>query len=145
MPQTPFDIYELLCKIHSFLPRHEEFVSNVNSKNVSSIGTESIGEDLYDENDSLSFLPSFYVDSKIDQAIFINSRVMFERVCMNWLAVSRRRAFRSVYLENNKTARRFLKTLKSNEACFERNPCWPRMNTIKSLDLGNVSGLFIFL
>jgi hypothetical protein len=61
---------------------------------------------------------------------------------MNWHTVARRSANWFVELKNEEEARRFLAALMSNEAFVDRNPGWPRMNSTRSLILGDVSGSF---
>jgi hypothetical protein len=60
---------------------------------------------------------------------------------MNWHTVARRFANWFVELKDEEEARRFLAALVSNEEYSERNPGWPRMNSTRSLFLGEVSGL----
>jgi hypothetical protein len=50
-----------------------------------------------------------------------------------------------VDLKNEDEAKRFLAALLSNEAFAEQNPGWPRMNSTRTLDLGDVSGLNLIL
>jgi hypothetical protein len=64
---------------------------------------------------------------------------------MNWHTVARRSANWFVDLKTEEEARRFLAALMSNEAFIDRNPQWPRMDSTRSLDLGDVSGLFLIL
>jgi hypothetical protein len=101
MPRTPFDIFELLSKI-------------------------------------LSFLPRTYVNSDFDQAS--DSNLICARVCGNWHKVSRLFAFWIVHLRSEEDARRFLAALLSNEAFIAQNHGWPRMDSTRSLDIGDVSG-----
>jgi hypothetical protein len=68
---------------------------------------------------------------------------MCARVCVNWHKISRHLAFWGVELKTEEEARRFLAALNSNEAFAERNPGWPRINSTRSLVLGNVNGLFL--
>jgi hypothetical protein len=89
----------------------------------------------------LSFLPRSYFNSKFDPAID-NSILKCSGVCMNWHTVARRSAYFWVELKNEEEARRFLAALVSNASFAERNPGWPLMNSTRSLDLGDVSGLF---
>jgi hypothetical protein len=113
MPKTPFDVYELLSKILSFLPR-------------------SVSDTI----------PRSVFDTTYNPVRESDSNLMCSRVCKNWLKVSRRLAFSRVVLRNEKEARRFLAALLSNEAFVDRYPAWPLMNSTKTLRLGKVNGLF---
>jgi hypothetical protein len=106
MPQTPFDIFELLSKI-------------------------------------LSFLPRCIVNSEYDPAR--DSNLMCSGVSLNWHTVARRSANWQVDVKPEAKARRFLAALMSNDSFVERNPGWPRLDSTRSLVLGNVSGLFPIL
>jgi hypothetical protein len=64
---------------------------------------------------------------------------------MNWHTVARRFANWFVELKSEEEARRFLAALMSNEAFAESYPGWPRMNSTRSLILGDVSGLLLLL
>jgi hypothetical protein len=106
MALNPFDIYELLSKIMSFLPR-------------------------------------YIVNSRYNPAR--DSNLMCAGVCVNWHTVARRSANWWVELTTEEEARRFLTALLSNDAFVELNPGWPRMDSTRTLILGDVSGLFLIL
>jgi hypothetical protein len=86
----------------------------------------------------LSLLPRTYINRRPYPAN--DSNLMCAGVCMRFLKVSRLSAFWSVELKTEEEARRFLAALVSNEVFVERNPGWPRINSTRSLILGNVSG-----
>jgi hypothetical protein len=91
----------------------------------------------------LSFLPQNVVNYEYNPTEDII--LICSGVCMNWHTVARRFANWFVELKDEEEARRFLSALLSNQAFAERKPCWPRMNSTRSLVLGDVSGLFDIL
>jgi hypothetical protein len=117
LPTTKLtDIYEMLSKIISFLPRtsfeHRPFQ-----------GFEG---------------PRFDPSS--------DSNLMCSVVSKNLLIASRKFAFWNVRLRTEKEALRFLAALQSNEAYTERNPAWPLMNSTRTIAIGGyINGLFQLL
>jgi hypothetical protein len=97
----------------------------------------------------MSFLPRAHVNFDYNRADDYDpadeSNLMCASVCVNWHKISRHLAFWGVELKTEEEARRFLAALISNEAFAERNPGWPRMNSTRTLVLGNVNGLFLIL
>jgi hypothetical protein len=91
----------------------------------------------------LSHLPLTTVDKQFDSFDpALDWNLLFSGVSKNFLTVGRSLAFHQVSLKTEEDASRFLSALHSNEEFAERNPGWPRMNSTRSLFLGeSVSGL----